>query len=330
MKARVRTGLKGTGIGQEYLDKLEGTVIEVRTLGRGHYVGAGWSWKEDWLDFDSVPVMAMVKRGLPYSDTRDGYVLLDSMRDRGGEVHEFTKEGGFYRRVGGIQYHFWVKEWLDFNYDKEAGVEGQEMQRWEAVDKSGRMWEFIAVHGCTKVKAMRELFGGGRVKENCWLCQYVEDIRGGCCDCPLMGMWGSRGGGGCADEESPFTKWRDTVSKESPEARSAAWEMVKLHRDWLDSHPKPTVNMKAAAKTPSRHSKKPTMKFPKNITSECTGKLICTDGKAFMEISWPGRKGGYNVVAHVGMTDKPVVNDGFIVERIDDTDFRIYVTREDA
>jgi len=318
MKARVRMGLKDTSIGQTYLDKLEGTVIEVQEVRRGRYRGAGWLWKEEWLDFDSVPVMAMVKRGLPFSDTRDGFILLDSMRDRGGEVHEFTKEGNLYSRVGCTDGVAWVKEWLDFNYDKEEGVKSQERQSWEAVVKSERMWEFIAVHGCTKREAMRELFYGEKVKEDCWLCQYVKDIQRGCRDCPLMGMWGGTGRSSCTNSESPFTKWGIKVSKESPEARSAAWEMVKLHRDWLDSHPEPTVNMKAATK------------FPKNITRECTGKLISTGDKAFMEISWPGRKGEYKVVAHIGMTDKPVVNDGFEVERVGDTSFKIYVTREDA
>ncbi len=309
------------------MDTYIGRVIDVTGPSTaGYYKAHDFSWHEDWLDF---PTEALVVG--PEGTSGVGWV--GGMYSLIGQVHTFLRQGddsyGLSWRGMDCGYN-WNAGWLDFNYKEEDMGKNKATMNWEAVDKSAKMWEYVAANGVAKEVALEKLFGRKAletVKEKCYLCE-VAVVNGFCEDrCPLLGLWGERSNAKCGDDDSPYRLWTRS-DPASALGRSYAWQVVKLHHDWLAANPKPKVTKapaKKVSKTKNDHDTANKSFTPRNISDECTGELKHCGKQLYMEISWPGRVDGYKVVAHVGMTDKPVVNGGFEVRQVSDHRFEVWV-----
>jgi len=118
------------------------------------------------------------------------------------------------------------------------------MDKREAVAKSEEVWTVVAEKGLSKQDALVELgVGYSKMPKNaCYLCEYTKDKCGfwNCSLCPMIGMWTEEGLGHCIDTGSPYLYIEDKLGKEispgSPRHRAAAWEIVALHRRWLQEN----------------------------------------------------------------------------------------------
>jgi len=119
------------------------------------------------------------------------------------------------------------------------------MNKREAVVKSEEVWTIIAEKGLSKQDAFAEVgVGYSKTPKNaCYLCQYTEDKCGfwNCSLCPMIGMWTEEEQGRCIDDGSPYLYIEDKLGKAAnpgdPMYRVAAWDIVALHRQWLQENP---------------------------------------------------------------------------------------------
>lgn len=106
---------------------------------------------------------------------------------------------------------------------------GRLLTRQQAVKAFRDMWTWIANKSVEKrVAALKteyfEEHGLSPISCDCYLCEYIKQVRGTCDDCPIIFGEGVK----CNSPESPFQKWCDADIHDYKRAAKLALQIAQL------------------------------------------------------------------------------------------------------